>query len=91
METDTTAHFIALDGSEFAFDPARGEQTYKDNDAAYTGDGQHPPFAVFDVDEQENIAHGLPTLNSAEKIYSMIARSGAYPCTLYPNHDASRG
>lgn len=51
-----------------------------DEDAPYQGDGQFPPFAVFDVDDQDNVVCQLPTRNSAEKLASMLV--GVFGCEV---------
>jgi hypothetical protein len=45
-------------------------------DAPYAGDGEFPPFVVFDIAAQENIALNLPTRNAAERVMSLIHASG---------------
>jgi hypothetical protein len=61
---------LCVDGSEFPPD----EDGF--NDSNYMGDGQFPPFVVFDIDAQENVALNLPTRNAAEKIMSLLLTSG---------------
>ena len=70
----TLRRALCVDGSEFPFDPEDGPD-YSYNESNYVGDGQYPPFVVFDIGAQENIALNLPTRNAAEKIMSLIAYS----------------
>lgn len=41
-------------------------------EAPLQGDGEFPPFYVFDAGLQESIAGPLPTRNAAEKLLAML-------------------
>lgn len=39
---------------------------FDDPDSSYLSDGEFPPFVVFDVDAQENVALNFPTREEAQ-------------------------
>lgn len=41
------------------------------------GEGQHPPFYVFDADGQEYMTGPIPTRNAAERLMSILHGSRA--------------
>jgi hypothetical protein len=49
-------HKFCVDGHEFA-----------DSDSAFAGDGQFPPFVIFDIDAQENLPGYYATREQAEQ------------------------
>ena len=50
----------------------------------YSGDGEFPPFAVFDEHGQENLACDLPTRGAAEKLRSMLRQHVDHADTWSP-------
>lgn len=60
--------------------------THPDSDSAFAGDGQFPPFAVFDIDVQENLAPYYLTRGQAELALSrmLCGRDGTETC-VSPN------
>jgi hypothetical protein len=60
---------LVIDGSTSP-DP---DESFYESDPAL---GRYPPFAVFDVERQENLTGPLPTRQMAEDAMSVIATSG---------------
>lgn len=58
---DTAVRNLCVDGHEFA-----------DPDSAWAGDGQYPPFAIFDIDAQENLQPYYATRAEAEAAMARI-------------------
>lgn len=58
------ARFV-VDGHEFA-----------NEESAFTGDGQYPPFVVFDVAKQENLPGEYPTRGQAQAAADKANRLG---------------
>jgi len=56
-----TTRNLCVDGHEFAND-----------DSDWIGDGQFPPFAVFDIDAQENLQPFYATRAQAEQAMTRI-------------------
>lgn len=62
-----TSKFYVIDGHEFPLDPAQMENgDWRTADGVLMGDGQFPPFGIFDVEAQDYILPFYQTRAEAE-------------------------
>lgn len=71
MENNLNRHLV-VDGHEF-----------DDSESAYAGDGQFPPFVIFDVDAQANLPGQWARREAAQFVVDMIEKAAGPTTATY--------